>query len=173
MSRLLLRRIAALGPGAPEPADALSILGDGATLAQATRLAAVQDGVAAAADDALEQAGITRDLSRSCTRSHAPRSTTTSRERLARHREAARIVHGDGVAAQRLLAGPPDAWAVEQLRAAARRALARGAPDHAAACLRHALDGPAERSTILLELGPAKATAQDARAVAHLRRRAS
>lgn len=175
LARLLLRRLTALGHDVPSLARALAILGDGATLPQAAALAGLELPAAAAAADALERAEIAR--------TGAPRPglafvhpivrTSIYRDiapsvRAERHRAAARLVDGERVVAQLLLAGPPDAWAVEQLRAAAARAIERGAPEHARACLRHALDGPGDRVEILLELATAETALQDPAALEHL-----
>ena len=106
-----------------------------------------------------------------------PRSTSTSRAapRAERHGHAARLLAEDGadpdrVAAQLLLAAP-EPWAVEQLRTAARTALARGAPENAAAYLRHSLLSANDfgvRAALLRELAAAEAALQDPAAIAHL-----
>ena len=64
VSRLLLRRLIALGPGAPELAGALAILGDGATLGETARLAGLEPPAAATAAGALARAAIAEGVER-------------------------------------------------------------------------------------------------------------
>ena len=89
------------------------------------------------------------------------------RERAAEHAHAARVLVAAGTRAERvaaqLLATVPqgDPWIVEQLRDAAGRALAKGAPEVAARSLRRALaepPGPPHKLTLLLELATAELT---------------
>lgn len=98
--------------------------------------------------------------------------------RAALHAEAARLLRDAGaepdtVAAHLLLAEPgDDGWVVEELRAAASAALARGAPDAAIRYLRRALREPPEKGTravIGLELGFALLRADDAEGIDVLR----
>jgi DNA-binding CsgD family transcriptional regulator len=86
-----------------------------------------------------------------------------SRARL--HAEAARLLAAAGASAEavaaHLLHAPPagDAWAVAELRRAARRSLAEGAADAAVRDLRRALEeppSPAERPAVMFELGMAE-----------------
>ena len=92
------------------------------------------------------------------------------------HREAAAIVDASGVldrtAAHLLAAGPAgDPWVVERLRAAAREARDRGAPEIAARYLRRALAEPplgTDRPGVLLGVGIAEWRAGEPDAVAHL-----
>jgi DNA-binding CsgD family transcriptional regulator len=94
------------------------------------------------------------------------------------HARAARLLDSEGGdpdrAAVHLLAAEPagDAWALDRLRASAGRALARGAPEAAAALMRRALAEPPaqdERAATLLELGRAERLAGETDAVEHLR----
>ena len=180
ISRLLLRRLEALGPGAPVLARALAILGDGATLHEATLLAGLEPATAATAADALARASIAEGGERLAfthpiVRTSIYREVPTA-ELAEQHRGAARLLadHGadlDRVAAQLLAAGAPDAWAIDRLRAAARRALERGAPENAAAYARRALDGEVDgelRVALLQELAAAEAALQDVAAIPHL-----
>jgi DNA-binding CsgD family transcriptional regulator len=180
VSRLLLRRLAALGPGAPELARALAVLGDGASLQEATLLAGIDRREAAAAADALARASIAEGTDRlgfvhPIVRTSIYRDVPTA-ELADLHRVAAGLLadHGadlDRVAAQLLVAGAPDAWATNQLRAAARRAFERGAPENAAAYTRRALDGEVDgelRVALLQELAAAEAALQDVSAIPHL-----
>jgi tetratricopeptide (TPR) repeat protein len=82
------------------------------------------------------------------------------------HGAAARLLAADGAPADRvaahLLSSEPygEPWVVEALRAAARDAVARGAPEAASAYLRRALIEPPaqnDRLAVLLELGRAEA----------------
>lgn len=100
-------------------------------------------------------------------------------ERASAHEQAARLLSSEGAppeqVAAHLLVSDPDANedAVAILREAARRALARGAPDVASAYLRRAIAEPplsAEQADCLRELGVAELRAGDAGAVAHLER---
>ena len=90
------------------------------------------------------------------------------------HAEAARLVAAAGAAPERvathLLHAPPagDAWAVAELRRAARRSLAEGAADAAARDLRRALEEPpppAQQAAVLLELGIAELRSNPAAAI--------
>jgi DNA-binding CsgD family transcriptional regulator len=171
VSRLLLRRLVALGPGAPELAGALAILGDGATLGETARLAGLEPPAAATAAGALARAAIADGVERLAFGDVPPAVRADLHGRTARQLAE----HGadlDRVAAQLLLAGPPDGWAVERLRGAAARALRRGAPENAADYMRRALDGdgdPELRLALLQELAVAEAALQDPAAIGHLR----
>jgi DNA-binding CsgD family transcriptional regulator len=176
IARLLLRRLAALGPGAPELAHALAVLGDGATVPEAAQLAGLQSPNAAA--DALVRAGIATGTERLAfahpivrTSIYADIASPASRHRRAAELLAEQGADLDRVAAQLLLAGPADAWAVDRLRSAAERALARGAPENATAYTRRALDGQTDaelRLALLEELAGAEVALQDVAAIGHL-----
>ena len=99
-------------------------------------------------------------------------------ERGRLHAVAAALLLEEGAATERIashaLATEPagDQVAVDFLAAAARGALARGAPSSAAAYLRRALAEPASadrRARLLAELGSAESLVGDARAIGHLR----
>jgi DNA-binding CsgD family transcriptional regulator len=176
IARLLLRRLAALGPGAPELAHALAVLGDGATVPEVARLAGLESPNAAA--DALVRAGIATGRERLAFAHPIVRTSIYGdiASPASHHRRAAELLAEQGadvdrVAAQLLLAGPADAWAVERLRAAAQHAQARGAPENAAAYTRRALDGqtdPSLRLALLEELAAAEIALQDSAAIGHL-----
>ena len=98
-------------------------------------------------------------------------------DRVALHAAAARHLADEGASSDRiaahLLATDPasDDWVVDSLRAAARSAVATGAPDSAVAYLRRALaEPPCEplRPDVLLELGFAESYAGDPQAAVHL-----
>ena len=180
VSRLLLRRLAALGVGAPELANALAILGDGATLGEIARHAGLEPHAAATAADALARAAIAEGaerlafvhpIVRASIYGEVPPAVRAGLHRRAAHQLAEHGADLDRVAAQLLLAGPPDAWAVERLREAAARALQRGAPESAAEYTRRALDGqddPGLRIALLQELAGAEAAQLDVAAIGHL-----
>jgi len=180
IARLLLRRLDALGPGVPELAHALAVLGDGATVAEAAQLAGLDPARAAQAAHTLVRADIAAGHEPLAFAHPIVRTSIyadiAGADRVEQHRRAARLLSERGadldrVAAQLLAAGPPDAWAIEHLRAAAARALQRGAPENAAAYIRRALDGaaaPPRRLALLQDLAAAEVALQDAGAVAHL-----
>jgi hypothetical protein len=180
ISRLLLRRLEALGPGAPELARALAILGDGAALQEAARLAGLDPRTAAAVAGALARAEIAEGAERLSFVHPIVRTSiygdVPAAVRIELHRAAASLLAEQGadpdrVAAQLLVAGPPRGWAVERLRTAAARALARGAPENAIAYTRRALEGqtdPELRLALLQELADAEAVLQDVAVIGHL-----
>jgi DNA-binding CsgD family transcriptional regulator len=180
IARHVLRRLAAVGPGAPELAAAMSVLGDGGRLAHASRLAdvdkagslarAMVDAELLARDDPFEfvhpivQGAIEADLD--------------SDRRAELHLGVARILADESAPAERaaahLLAVAPGgrSWAVSVLRRAGREALVRGAPDAAASFLRRAVEeppSPDQRLSVLRELARAEELAADPEAVEHLR----
>jgi DNA-binding CsgD family transcriptional regulator len=92
----------------------------------------------------------------------------TATERAEAHGRAAKLLAEDHAnlarVAQHLLAAAPtgDGWVVEQMKAAAWEAAARGAPESAAAYLRRALAEPTPpeaKAGVLLELGAAEFSA--------------
>ncbi len=170
-SRVVLRRLARLSADAVGVARSLAVLGDGADPAVVGALAGLDgDAVAVAARELvraeivspepplgfvhpLVQAAIYRDL--------APGERELSHERAARLlREVdAPVEH---VAAHVVVAMPRigEGWVVDVLRAAARAAFAKGAPDAAIASLQRALAEPLPpelRGELLFELGRAQA----------------
>jgi DNA-binding CsgD family transcriptional regulator len=180
IARLLLRRLDALGPGAPELARALAVLGDGARVSEASVLAELDPARAAAAAHALVRADIAAGHEPLAFAHPIVRTSIyadiAAPARAEHHRRAAQLLAERGadldrVAAQLLAAGPPDGWAVERLRTAATRALQRGAPENAAAYIRRALDcepAPELRFALLQELAAAEAALQDPAAIGHL-----
>ena len=167
-------RLARLGPHAADLAAAIAVLGDGASLRIAAQLAGLAGEAAADASARLVREDVLR-VDDSVPGGAAAFSHPIVRaavhgdlgpERRARlHAEAARLVAAAGGAPERvaahLLHAPPagDAWAVDELRRAARRSLAEGAADAAARDLRRALEEPppaGERPALLLELGLAE-----------------
>lgn len=167
--RAVLVRLGRLPQQAVAVARSLAVVGDGADIAVVARLAEVDEPTAAAAIADLVRAEILRPdtplgfvhpLVR-----EAVRHELTPAERGLRHEQAARVLAELGapeeqIAAQLLLApARGDTTTVEILRAAARTALAKGAPDSAAASLARAADEPPApelRPVVLAELGAAE-----------------
>jgi DNA-binding CsgD family transcriptional regulator/tetratricopeptide (TPR) repeat protein len=163
VGRWALLWLTRLGPDATRLARAVAIL-EGAELPEAARLAGLSPTEAARAAERLERAGLlvqppltfAHPLLRS-----GVYSEIAVTERAEAHRCAAKLLsegHEDYArVAEHLLAAAPvgDGWVVEQLRAAAREAAARGAPESAAAYLRRALAEPPSEvgADLLLELG--------------------
>jgi class 3 adenylate cyclase/DNA-binding CsgD family transcriptional regulator len=175
-------RVVEIGPGAvaravelrlsrlPSEATALvraaAILGDGAEVRFASALAGLELDAAGHATTTLIRADLLQSQPRLEFIHPVVRTAVYEGvppgERVAAHRRAAAILAEAGrepeqAAAHLLLSAPAgDASAVDILRAAAERALRRGAPDVAATYLRRALDEPpgeAVRVDILCELG--------------------
>jgi DNA-binding CsgD family transcriptional regulator len=181
-------RIRRLSPGAPALAHAVAVLGDDVPLPHAAALAQLAPAEAATAADELAGAdvlhptpglGFVHPIVRQAVYLGIP-----SAERGRLHFAAAEMLRvGSGAgpapdaderAAAHLLhtlpAGAP--WVVSCLHAAARRALAGGAPDTAASYLLRALDEAppqAERAELLVDLGRAEALAGLPSAVERLR----
>jgi DNA-binding CsgD family transcriptional regulator len=166
VARLTLARLDAIGPEAGELARAVAVLGDGAEPAVAASAAGLSADRAGMAADRLAAAGIlaperTLRFVHPIVRAAIYRRLLPG-ERAARHGEAAAQLARAGAPAERiaahlLLTGPGgDGACVSTLAEAARIALARGAPESAAAYLRRALEEPppaAELHGLLLELG--------------------
>jgi DNA-binding CsgD family transcriptional regulator len=165
----ILRRLARLPAAATDLARAVAVLSGGAELPIAAQLAGLTIERAAAAADALvladlftagEQLRFAHDLVRD-----AVAADVGAHAMRAAHARAAVLLRSFGAPPERiashLLLAPAarDAAATADLRAAARSALARGAPTTAATLLRRALaepPPPAERAGVLLELGTAE-----------------
>lgn len=160
-----------LGPEARAVAHAVAVLGDGAPKDAVARLAGLDPDTAARATGSLETGGLFRradsvGFAHPLMRSAVYQGLAPS-ERGRAHRCAAQILHPSAPAeriAAHLLVAPPaaDTWAVDALMAAARRAVAGGAPDVAARQLERALaeQGSDERrGELLAELARARAAA--------------
>src|SRR5450755_1158615 len=173
VANAVLLRLTRVPPATATLARVLSVLGDGAQIGDATRLAGVTGAELEAAIAALIAAGVME--SGSTVRFTHPilrtaiygDLTPAERERL--HRAAARTLRERGAPAVQVAAhlmhtepgGEPDV-AVEVLRDAARYALAMGDASRAAAILSRGLEEPTaedERAAIMLELGLAHARA--------------
>jgi len=176
-------RLARLPKAAARLARTAAVLGDGVPLRQAAALAEIAYDDALAAAEALVVAGFLRsaqplEFLHPLIRA-AVYDSTGAAARSMEHARAARLLADEGasperVAAQLLRAQPTaQAWAAEQLLAAAHLAAARGSADAAARYLRRALDEPPpreQRARIALELGGAESVTSDSEsAIAHLR----
>lgn len=178
----VLLRLARLPEKTRELAIATAVLGDGASLHTASTLAGLPAADGARAADALAEAGMLAprlplEFVHPLVRSGVYESMPPA-QRAISHRRAAEILGAEGasedaIAAQFMLADPRgDSAAVSTLRAAARGAVARGAPDVAIGYLRRALTEPPqsdeERAEVRAELGRAEALAHDPRAAEDL-----
>jgi DNA-binding CsgD family transcriptional regulator len=181
IASLMLARLRRLPDRAQAMATAAAVLGDGASLRDATALAELDEQDASDGIDRLIAAGFLASgrplrfehpLVRGAIYGDLPDA-----DRARRHRRAAQLLHGrsaspERIAAHLLLCEPdPDEWVVETLQAAAATAMGRGAPESAILYLRQALSGSpaAARPALLLALGAAEAHAVDAAGVEHLK----
>jgi DNA-binding CsgD family transcriptional regulator len=179
----VLARLGRMGGDAVALARAVALLGAGAEVVLAARLAGLDRELAELTADRLAAAQILAPF-RPLEFFH-PLIGAAVREdiapgalRVAHRRAAALLDEGGGegslarVAAHLLACGPAgDEWVVERLRDAAREALERGAPDVAASYVRRALSEPpaaGERAAVLFLLGTAEWRAGQSGAVAHL-----
>jgi DNA-binding CsgD family transcriptional regulator len=172
VANAVLMRLARLGPRAAALARTLSVLGDGARVGDAARLAGLAGADLEAAMAPLVYAGVmesggTVRFSHPILRTAIYRDLSPpERERL--HCAASKILEERGapsgqVAAHVMQCEPgADLEAARLLRDAARDALALGDATGAAALLARALDEPpvpADRAAVVLELGLARARA--------------
>ena len=172
-----------LGPGCEAVARAVAVLGDDVDVGLAAALANVPALEATFAAGELSRAGLLADATplrfRHPLLAAGARATLTAPEQLAAHSRAAKLLRERGAGAERvslqLMRSAPagDTAVVDDLRAAARRARARGAPATAAALLGRALaePPPAEaRPEVRYELAVAEAAlGQTISAAANLR----
>ncbi|MDX6643542.1 MAG: hypothetical protein QOD76_1504 [Solirubrobacteraceae bacterium] len=181
VARLVLHRIAPLGARSRALAEAIAVLGDGAELIQAAELAGLSGADAARAAQALQGIDVLRGGERLAFAHPLVRRAIYDRldrpQREQAHARAAELLATGRAAPARvaahLLAVSPrdDPKLVVPLRAAAREALAQGAPDAAAAYLARALaEPPAERDrdSVMLELGLAEVRVNPTDGVPHL-----
>jgi DNA-binding CsgD family transcriptional regulator len=170
LSRWAMLRLVRLGPDAARLARAVAVL-ERAELDQAARLAGLAPPDAARAADLLVRAGVLEEaplcFAHPLLRGAVYRDMATA-ERAEAHARSANLLaesHANPArVAEHLLATVPtgDDWTVEQLRAAASEATARGAPESAVAYLRRALLEPPSQQAgagLLLELGLAEFSA--------------
>jgi DNA-binding CsgD family transcriptional regulator len=181
-SRATAHRLSRLPPDATALAQAVAILGDDADLHQAAVLAELDETTAFDAAAALARADVLRSetplgfvhpLIRA-----AVYESLTPLERSDAHARAATLLADAGAEPERvathLLRAPAagNADVVGVLRAAARRAGSRGAPESAAAYLRRALtESPAagEEAELLRDLGSVETQVDGEAAIDHLR----
>jgi DNA-binding CsgD family transcriptional regulator len=182
VARAVALRVARLGPAAGELARATAVLGDGAQLRHAAALAGMGLSDAAAAADGL--AGIGVFEAGTPLRFVHPIVRTAVYEDIARasrglrHAEAARLLAAEGadldvVCAHLLVCEPTgSAEVVDQLQAAAARAVGRGAPESTVAYLRRAVAETADvslRAMLSRKLGRSEKVLGDPAAAGHLR----
>ena len=174
-------RVARLGPAAGELARAAAVLGDGAQLRHAAALAGVGLAAAAAAADGLAGIGVFKPgtplgFVHPIVRTAVHEDIALAGRGL-RHAEAARLLAAEGadldaVCAHLLVCEPAgSAEVVERLRAAAARAVGRGAPESAVAYLRRAMSETTDvslRAVLAQELGRAEKVLGDPAAAEHL-----
>jgi DNA-binding CsgD family transcriptional regulator len=178
--RALRVRVGRLGSAAAALARAVVVLGDDVPLRHAAALAGLDLRSAGDAADALAAVEIL--LARDPLRfvhplvRHAIGQDIPAAEFATGHFEAARLLYQEGAGPERIAAhlllshARGDAWAVEQLCAAAREARSRGVPQTAVRYLRRALEEPPREEVhveVLAELGAAEAAAGLAEAAEH------
>ncbi len=182
VGRVVLGRIARLGPDAIALARTVAILGDGTAVVDAAALAGRSATQAVTAAERLATAGIlttgagltfVHPLMRDVVAGELPGAVIAER-----HAEAAELLDMRGrdpeTIAAHLLLSPPraSARAVNRLRAAAALALQKGAHEEATAFLSRALAEPppeTDHAAVLFELGMAEAGARHPAALQHLR----
>ena len=178
----VLARLGRLDAESVALARAVAVLGAGAEVVVAARLARMDADVAELAADRLAAAQILASV-RPLEFFHpligaAVLESIAPGARRVAHRRAAELVDTEAegslprVAAHLLACGPAtDRWVVQRLADAAREALERGAPEVAASYARRALaepPGTAERAAVLLSLGTAEWRAGQPDAITHL-----
>ncbi|WP_055527306.1 BTAD domain-containing putative transcriptional regulator [Streptomyces graminilatus] len=173
VSSMVLVRLAQLPDAATAVAQAVAVLGDGASLPVVAACTELSEQAVAAATALLVRVEVLRDeyplgFVHPLVADAVHRNVQAGELQL-RHERAARVLHAAGAVPERIAAhlllvphrGEP--WAVEVLRAAAAGAAARGAADVATTYLTRALlepPGPDVRPEVLLELGRAEAAAR-------------
>jgi len=180
VSQSVVQRLRRLSPAARALAGATAVLAEG-DLRVAGSLAGVDAHAAVTAADELTVAGILEE-GRPLRFVHpivraAVEAELSPGERAGLHAAAARLLSSDGAPADRVAAhllasdAAGEEWVVDSLRAAARAAVANGAPSSAAAYLRRALAEPPSESLrpdVLLELGFTESYAGDPQAAGDL-----
>ena len=181
VGRLVLRRIAPLGPHSRAVAEAVAVLGDDAELSRTAELADLGRADAARSVSALRGMDVlSPDDPPAFTHPLVRRAIYDDMDiarREALHATAAEMLAAAGAAPSRIArhlvaVGPRGDEAVATaLRAAAREAMAQSAPDAAATYLARALEEPpadADSDAVTLALGLAQTRASPADAVPHL-----
>jgi DNA-binding CsgD family transcriptional regulator len=179
----VLLRLARLGPGAVELAEAITTLGGGCELRHAAQLAGLDADVAAWLAERLAAAQLVRGaIGLSFTQPIVPRSLEADRA-PASHAEArlaaARVLRAEDAPdvdiADQLMSArrTGSAWTVDLLERTAQAALEQGHPESAASYLKRALAEPPDgerRRSLVATLGRAEAMAGAPEALARLRR---
>jgi DNA-binding CsgD family transcriptional regulator len=181
VARHVGRRVAALGPDGTRLAEAMAVLGDGAPLDLAARVAEIDEETARTLALALRRMEVLAEEDPGRFEHPVVRAALWSElppaDRDALLRRAVTVLTDAGAPAEEIAAHllelPPGGNApVEALRRAAEEASARGAPDVAATYLRRALAEPppaAERATTLHALGAIETQLEDELGWKHLR----
>ena len=181
VARAVHLRLAAAPAAATALVHAIAVLGDGASVAEAGRLAKIPEDEAARVADllvtlAILKAGEGLEFAHAIVR-QAVYADIGAHERTRAHARAARILAERGASDERVATQIAEAEPsgeldrVELLRRVAAGALARGAPGAAVVWLRRALaepPPPVSRSMVLLELGSAELRIAAPEAVDHL-----
>ncbi|WP_028066216.1 LuxR C-terminal-related transcriptional regulator [Solirubrobacter soli] len=169
------RRLARLPRNSRLLAEAIALLDGSATLHAAATLAGLASDDAAAAADRLRGAGLLARGDRLAIEpplvARAVYEGVPNARRGLWHARAARAAARPASAIRHLLRSEPaaDAWVVETLTAAARRALAQGEPREAAVLLRRAArEGVPDGGEVLISLAEAERRLADAREIARL-----
>jgi DNA-binding NarL/FixJ family response regulator len=181
VARAVLLRLAGAPAAATALVRAIAVLGDGASVAEAGRLAEVPEDDAARVADLLVTLAILKpaeglEFAHAIVR-QAVYADIGSHERARSHARAARILSERGASEERIATqiaeaeprGEPER--VELLRRVAAAALARGAPAAAVVWLRRALaepPSPSSRPNVLMELGSAELRVAAPEAADHL-----
>ena len=178
----VLLRVARLGPGAVELAEAIATLGSGCQLRHAARLAGLDPDEAARLVERLVAARLLRGadhlsfIQPVVARSLEAHRTPASRAEA--HLAAARVLWDDGapdvaIAEQLMRARATGGeWSVDLLERTAEAAMEQGNPERAAGYLKRALAEPPDaqrRRTLLARLGRAEAMAGAPEALERLR----
>ncbi|WP_344293440.1 BTAD domain-containing putative transcriptional regulator [Agromyces neolithicus] len=180
-SALVTMRLRRMPEAATAAARAVAVLGEAADLPTVAALAQLPEEQAAGALDTLSRSEIlTHELRPAFVHPlirEAVHDALPAAERALFHERAASLLreHGatDEHVAAHLMVAPRrgDGSTVEVLRAAARTAMGRGAPEAAAIILQRALEEPpprAQRAAVLVELGMAEILVDGRAGVAHL-----
>ena len=182
VTRAVSLRLSRLPAEARQLAAATAVLGDGCDLRDAAALAALESDLASLAATTLARADLVRVSTPAIEFVHpvvraSIYETIEPGELVRAHRRAAELLHGADAEPERVAAHldlvPPagDPFVVEILRAAADRALVRGAPEAAARYLLRAAAEPppdAARVDTLCELGLAEQRVDVSAAAEHL-----
>jgi tetratricopeptide (TPR) repeat protein len=182
IGRGVRRRLESLPGAASEIAQAVTVLGDSASLEAAAELAGLSGEDAARGAEALIAADVLTGETTLRFRHPLVRAAVADERSAvasaAAHGRAARILAGReapvAAVATHLLASSPaaDPWAVRVLREAARDVMRQGAPELAARHLQRAVEEPppdADRAELLLDLGTAEEDAGLPAAADHMR----